>query len=193
MRLVRVVSGGILAGVLAVPTAALAQDKGDTGLTMGYPTTVGFVYHLSDRFAIRPEISVAASSGSSESPVSTTEGETFSIGVGVSGIFYLKQWDKLRTYLSPRYTYSHGESTTTSSFAFPFDENDETDENTQTSNAHTFMGTFGAQYAIHERFSVFGEVGASFARQRSESDLNDLRSRSTQFATRTAIGVILYF
>jgi hypothetical protein len=190
MRPARVFAGCILVGSLAAPAAALAQEKGDTGLTMGYPTTVGFVYHVSDRLAIRPEISLVASSGKSESPLSTTEGDTFSIGVGVSGIFYLKQWDKLRTYLSPRYTYSHGESTTTSTFDSLFAEDS---ENTQTSKAHTFMGTFGAQYAVHERFSVFGEVGASFARQRSRSDLNDLRSTSNQFATRTAVGVILYF
>jgi hypothetical protein len=190
MRAVRLFAGCTLVGLLAVPATALAQEKGDTGLTMGYPTTIGVVYHVSDRFAIRPEISLAASSGTSESTVSTTEGDTFSIGVGVSGIFYLRQWDRLRTYVSPRYTYNRGESTTTSTFDSPIIGDS---ENTQTSNAHAFMGTFGAQGAAHERFSIFGEVGASYARQRSRSNLSGLRSTSNQFATRTAVGVILYF
>jgi hypothetical protein len=28
---------------------ANAQDKGDVGLTMGYPSAIGVIYHLSDQ------------------------------------------------------------------------------------------------------------------------------------------------
>jgi len=114
MRTSRVTALGILAASLSVPAPAYAQDKGDVGLTMGYPNAIGVIYHVSDRFAIRPEITFSTSSGKNESPLSTTEGDTVSVGVGVSGIFYLRQWDKLRTYVCPRYTYNHGENTTTS-------------------------------------------------------------------------------
>ena len=186
----RLMAAAAVVLTLAAPTAARAQDKGDTGLTMGYPTNIGFVYHVTDRLAIRPEISLAVSSGTSASTVSVIEGDTVSLGVGVSAIFYLKQYDKLRTYLSPRYTYGHGESTTTSTFDPPFGDDG---ENTQTSHSHGFMGTFGAQYAVGERFSIFGEVGASFSRSRSRTNLSGLRSTSNQFTTRTAAGVILYF
>jgi len=180
----------ILLGAIAAPAAAIAQEKGDAGITMGYPASIGFVYHVTDRFAIRPEVSLAISSGKSESQVSTTEGDTFSIGVGISGILYLRQWDKLRTYFTPRYTYNHGESTTSSSFSLPFPD---TTESTQTSNLHSLVGAFGAQVAVHDRFSVFGEVGAGYSHQRSRSELSGLKSTTNQFATRTAVGVILYF
>jgi hypothetical protein len=187
----RVFACSVIVGCLAAPAAAIAQEKGDAGITMGYPASIGFVYHVTDRFAIRPEIALAIASNESASEVSTTEGDTYSLGVGVSGIFYLRQSDKLRTYISPRYTYTRGESTTSSTFSLPFP--DDPTESTLTSNAHSFVGTFGAQLAVHDRFSVFGEVGAGFARQRSRSELTQLRSSSNQFSTRTAVGVILYF
>jgi hypothetical protein len=187
----RVLACGILMGSIAAPAAAFAQEKGDAGITMGYPASIGFVYHVTDRFAIRPEVTLAVSSSKSESQVSTSEGDTFAVGVGISGIFYLRQWDKLRTYICPRYAYSHGESTTSSTLLLPFVEDD--NESTQTSNSHQFIGMFGAQLALHDRFSVFGEVGAGYAHQRSESDLSGLRSTANQFSTRTAVGVILYF
>jgi hypothetical protein len=190
MRTSRVTALGILAASLSVPAPAYAQDKGDVGLTMGYPNAIGVIYHVSDRFAIRPEITFSTSSGKNESPLSTTEGDTVSVGVGVSGIFYLRQWDKLRTYVCPRYTYNHGENTTTSTLINPlFDDN----ESTITSNAHSFVGTFGAQFSVHERFSIFGEVGAAYSHQRTRSEVSGIRGSSNQFATRTGAGVIFYF
>ena len=188
MRVSRVML--VLIALLSMRAAALAQDKGDAGLTMGYPGAIGVIYHVTDRFAIRPEITFAISNGKSESPVSTTEGDTATIGVGVSGIFYLKHADKLRTYICPRYAYTHSDSTTTSSILGPVFDDGET---TTTNDAHAVVGTFGAQYALHERFSIFGEVGAGFTHTRSQSDLGGLSSSSNQFATRTGAGVIFYF
>ena len=188
MRISRVVLP--MVAMLAVPAVAHAQEKGDAGLTMGYPAAIGVIYHVTDRFAIRPEITFAISSGKSESPISASEGDSTTIGVGVSGIFYLKQADKLRTYLCPRYSYSHSESTTTSSILSPiFDD----EESTATNNSHTFTGTFGAQYALHERFSIFGEIGAGFTHTSSKSGLSDFSSHSNQFTTRSGVGVIFYF
>jgi hypothetical protein len=188
MRVPRVVLAAIAA--LAVPTVAFAQEKGDAGLTMGYPGAIGVIYHVTDRFAIRPEITFALSNGKSESPFSTTEADSATIGVGVSGIFYLKQVDKLRTYVCPRYSYSHSESTTTSSILTPIVDDE---ESTSTHKAHSFVGTFGAQYAVHERFSIFGEVGAGFTHTASRSELSGLSSSSNQLTTRTGAGVVFYF
>jgi hypothetical protein len=187
----RVLASCIIISAIAAPAAAIAQDKGDAGITMGYPASIGFVYHLTDRFAIRPEVTLAASSGKNESEVSTTEGDSLTVGVGISGIFYVRQWDKLRTYLCPRYTYTHGESTTSSTLFLPFQET--SNETTQRSNAHSFIGTFGAQLAVHDRFSIFGEVGAGYTHQSSRSELSESRSTTNQFSTRSAVGVILYF
>ena len=114
-----------------------AQDKGDTGITMGYPVSVGFVFHVSDRFAIRPELDLSVSSGESDaiSGSSSSSSDGSRVGVGLSALFYLGSTDKLRPYVAPRYVFSH----TSSSSDSPVSES----ESTLTS--HAFGGFFGAQ------------------------------------------------
>src|SRR3954469_5385910 len=48
-------------GCLVMPLTALAQDTPRFGVVMGYPAQVGFLWNISDRTAIRPELSFARS------------------------------------------------------------------------------------------------------------------------------------
>ena len=52
---------------VAQSAPALAQDKGDVGISMGYPVSVGVVFHLTDSVALRPEISFTHISSDSDS------------------------------------------------------------------------------------------------------------------------------
>ena len=165
-----------------------AQDKGDTGITMGYPVSVGFVFHISDRFAIRPELDLSVATG--ESDVLSSNGsssDSSRVGVGFSALFYLRPPDKLRPYVAPRYVFAH----TSSSSDSPVSES----ESTLTS--HAFGGFFGVQYSLHDRFSVFGEVGVihTFGSTKFElgSGIATLRSESRVTSARTGVGVIFYF
>ena len=194
--------------VLSVGANALAQDAGQIGVTLGYPQAVGVIWHVTDNVAVRPEISF--STGSTETPglssplpdLSIDFGETSSTTVttGVSGLFYFGEWDKLRAYLSPRYTYSRLTSSAGSTFS--------TDVR---NSAYTVTGSFGAQYQLHRRFAVFGEtgfgythtltslttrlrlpvipVGPTFPTPVEQSE----ETHSHNWATRTGAGVIFYF
>jgi len=120
MRSRFVVSSGFVAvlvmTVFGFGTPARAQEKGKVGLTMGYPSSVGIVYHLTDKIAIRPELNIAQASTETNVPTlagvsvgtTTVSSSTWAIGTGVSGLFYVRQWDDLHLYVSPRWTYSHG-------------------------------------------------------------------------------------
>jgi len=196
--------------VLSVGANALAQDAGQIGITMGYPSAVGVIWHVTDNVAVRPEVSFSTSS--SESPaissglslpgVSDDLGNTSSTTVtaGVSGLFYFGEWDRLRAYVSPRYTYSRLMSDLGSTFS------------TDTRNsAYTVTGSFGAHYQFHRRFAVFGETGFGYLHTRTTLTSSILLSiipvvpnvpapvtRSTEtnshsWATRTGAGVIFYF
>src|SRR5262249_50887099 len=102
--------------VLSVGANALAQDAGQVGVLLGYPSAVGVIWHVTDNVAVRPEISFAP--GSTENPVISSglplpglsddlgDTSTTAVTAGVSGLFYFGQWDKLRAYVSPRYTYA---------------------------------------------------------------------------------------
>jgi len=195
--------------VLSAGANAFAQDAGQIGVTLGYPSAVGVIWHVTDNVAVRPEISF--STGSTESPalsspslsnLSADLGETSSTTVtaGVSGLFYFGQWDKLRAYVSPRYTYSRLTADSGSTFS------------TDTRNsAYSVTGSFGAQYQFHRRFAAFGETGFGYTHTRSSFTsvlllqvipvapnipapvTQSAETNSHSWSTRTGAGVIFYF
>jgi hypothetical protein len=171
---------------LSVPTLAVAQDKGDAGISMGYPSTIAFVYHLSDRVAVRPAISfirTASDTNSAFGDIISSRSLTYD--VSVSGLFYVGRWDKVRAYVGTGYSYRRSGGSIDSTDLPTFDRS--------TLVAHAVSGSFGAQYALHERLSVFGEAGIQYSRSGSESSLgvDDDRFRAT--SSRTAVGVVFYF
>jgi len=184
---------------LLIPDAAIAQEKGQVGLTMGYPPSVGIVWHVADRMALRPEVSFNRDTTDSiltETFDNQTQTIRFSstatfVGSGVSGLFYLRKRDALSAFLSPRYAYSHRSTTPVFTTAVTFSGD--------TTTTHELSGSFGAQYAMGPRFSVFGEVGAAYSASTSASDLvtPSIPSRSELTShgvgMRSGVGVVVYF
>jgi hypothetical protein len=173
---------------------------------MGYPAAIGVVWQVTDGVALRPEIGVTKSTsefiGSSITfssggvPVTTTTTTTtdsWQVSAGLSGLFYLSKHDALRTYLSPRWAYTRLSSSPSSTNSAA------TSVVTGTSgHANVVSGSFGAQYAISDRFSAFGEVGLAYTRNVSTPLVNSSfltvgGSTSTNLSTRSGAGVILYF
>ena len=196
--------------VLCVGANALAQDAGQVGITMAFPSAVGVIWHVTDNFAVRPDISF--SSGSTESPairagssllapvIESIESSSTAVTAGVSGLFYFGTWDKLRVYVSPRYAYGRVTSNTGSTFAID-----------NRNSTYAVTGSFGAHYQLHHRFAVFGETGFGYNHSRSTftttigvpvipvgpnvpapvSQSEEINSHS--WATRSGAGVIFYF
>jgi opacity protein-like surface antigen len=180
-----------LAGLLVLGLAggAFAQESGDVGLSMGYPASIAVTWHVTDRVAIRPEVSLHWTS--SEAQLASIEGESisnesFSTGLGASVLFYLGTTDRLRTYITPRLAYQRTSTSIETSFV---PDRDTTLDGFQVS------GSFGAQYAVGDRFSVFGEVGVAYSSLSGDLGLPgiDSESRNRSFGTRTTAGVTLYF
>jgi len=180
------IRGVVLASsiTVALATTAAAQDSPRVGITMGYPASVGVMWHLSDRVALRPEFSFSLTDSSSESLIDD-ETNFWTLGTGVSVLFYSSLTDNLRTYVAPRFSYGRtsGNSSNTES----------------TTDVYTFAGMFGAHYSLSRRFAAFGEVGVGYARQSGASTTtigaltNHITSHGNAFGTRTGVGVILYF
>jgi opacity protein-like surface antigen len=166
---------------------AFAQERGKAGLSMGYPAAVGLVWQLSDRVAIRPEFQVARTTSELSAPgidLLSSSASSWSIGAGVSGLFYLQRWDELSTYLSPRFAYSRSTATSKTSVS--------TTRSTSESNVYNGSLSFGAQYALGRRFSAFGEVGFGLTDTRASSATGS-SSDGRIWSTRTGAGVIFYF
>jgi hypothetical protein len=186
----------VLAIILSHAPFASAQEQGQIGISMGYPGSIGVVWHATDRLAVRPDFLFRwLSSGLSGSDDSST-----TIGVGIAGIYYLTRSDALRTYVSPRFAYTHAKASynpvyiqiapSASALLPPTFESK--------SSTKSFSGSFGAQYALHKRFSVFGEAGIGYSTADYSSGLElaritiDARGPRS-VGTQTAAGVILYF
>jgi hypothetical protein len=124
---------------------------------MGYPAAVGVIWNVADRFALRPEMTfVGTSSDSSLGDVlgvgTGSSNDGFQIGVGLSALIYLSRWDALRSYVSPRFSYSRNKTSTTSTGS----------SSETTSTSYLTSGSFGAQYSLGRRFGVFGEIGLAY-------------------------------
>ena len=185
---------GILAAVfttiLVTAAPAAAQEKGQVGLVMGYPASVGVQFQASDGVAIRPEVTFSTASaktsytGDFTEPVSNSDGTAF--GIGLKALFYLKKWDSLRAFVTPGFVYAR--STTTNKYS--------TNSTKSTSNNYQIVGSFGAQYALSRRFGLLGEVGLQYSDVENDYRLPDgtsgTSSSSKSFGTRAAVGVVFY-
>ena len=177
-----------LAAVLLFLTcrAADAQDAGKVGVTMGYPASIGILWHVSDKVAIRPELSIAGGSSEGSGGSFSAESDNFTFGTGVSVNFYLHTYDKLKTYFSPRFTYSRSTTensssgVTTSSF-----------ETTSTNTGGS--GSFGAQYELSDKFSLYGELGVVFAYTKATNSNGPSKTTGNAWSTRSGAGVVFYF
>ena len=177
---------------------AIAQEGGQVGLAMGYPTAIGVVWHATDGVGLKGEVNFSHSSSELDgSPfLITRETHTDSFGFAVAGQFYVSRNDDVSTYVSPRFAYSRitvkseGSDfvSTLEPISVPgFDIRNEL-------SSYSFAGSFGAQYSPNRRFSVFGELGLSFTSQETESSpLTVTESEGSTFGVRSAVGVILYF
>src|SRR4051794_3734236 len=103
---------------LACARPVRAQEPGQVGLVIGYPASVGVLWQVSDRFALRPELSLSQSSTDSttSSPVGAfaVSNDNWQASVGASALCYVGKWESLRTYVSPRFAYSRTQVTSSS-------------------------------------------------------------------------------
>jgi hypothetical protein len=183
---IRRVAAGVMPLLLLGASAVAAQEPSKIGITMGYPS-IGVIWHVSERVAVRPEVSWSFGSTASTTALPLQgvsvdrKTSSWSTGTGVSVLFYLAKSDNLSTYVSPRVGYTRS----------GVDTDNSTDS---TSSGYSIAGMFGAEYSLGRRFSVFGEVGVGFSWQKSgSSSITTFDIRSHSVGTRTGAGVILYF
>jgi hypothetical protein len=184
MTRVKRVALAALASVMLVAASAQAQEAGQVGITMGYPASVGLVWHVTDKVALRPEVSFAFGSSETRSEIFETEGDSSTFGTGVAALFSLREWDTVRAYSGPRFSYGRTNSNSESIL-------DDVTELTATT--YEVTGLFGVQYTPHPRFAVFGEIGFAYSNRETKSDGTRLVLETQSWGTQTGAGIIFYF
>lgn len=167
---------------LARPSAA--QQSGQAGLTVGFPGSIGMVWHASKTIAVRPDFSFNRTESEGEAP-STVETSSWRAGFGVSALFYAGSIrDKVRTYVSPRFGYSRTNVESDSSSFLTFGSH---------VNSYDYSGSFGVQYSASTRFSVYGEAGVTYGRSESTAEAPAFgKTTGSSLASRAGVGIILY-
>jgi hypothetical protein len=196
--------------LLVASNAASAQPAKTVGVTMAYPASVGVLWQVSERLAIRPDFTVAwTSTDSSSTAVSTgpfppivfeTSSEGYTLGFGVSALWTVARWDPLRAYVTPRVGYRRSSATvTTTTTGLPpgvVGGIAPVTERTNTTTGFEVGGSFGAQHSLSERFALFGEVGINYSSLESPADLSPVQSTTIEARSvgiRSGVGVIFFF
>ena len=170
-------STACLAFVLAACGTASAQDHGAVGITMAFPTSIGVIFHATDKVAVRPEFTFTRNS----TETNTVDSTSWTVGTGVSALFYLSSHDRVQTYVTPRFSYSHSDSSVAGGAI-----------SGATAESTGFAGSFGAEYSPSARFSVFGEVGIGYTHSTSKSDVSGTELKANSWGTRGGVGIIFY-
>jgi hypothetical protein len=201
-----------LMGVLAGSTTAQAQERGRVGVAAGYPASVDVIWNVSNRVALRPDITWSQSSGDTTTSVtlnagvasavstSRTSNDTWNVSVGLSALFYFHEWDALRAYVSPRVAYTRGtiHSSTTTILPIviavfpPPPPTAVTNTASTTMSGYLTSGSFGAEYSFGRRFAIFGEIGLAYT-DSTTTTRPDFSASSRGFGTRSGVGAMFYF
>ena len=173
--------------LLCAAATAHAQEAGHVGLAMGYPASIGILWHISDDWALRPEFGFTSTSSDS-----TFSSDATTVNVGVSGLYYVSKWDQVRAYVSPRFTYGHSSSSGTGTIS-----------TSSTNSSYGGAGSFGVQYSPHKRFAVYAETGIGYSHSESTTTAvvvvqppgiaqPPVTATSANWSTRSGVGVIFY-
>ena len=172
--------GLLLAGLTVTP--ASAQEAGDVGVTVSAPSSIGVIWHVTPRLAIRPDLSFSFSGSDGEGNGPDLSSHTMSLGGSV--LFYTGRWDNFQTYITPRLSYSWSGSSSEGSGDFEASQ-----------DGWGLSGAFGGQYTLGTRFAVFAEAGLAYSSHTTEipSSFSDNGRTTWNFGSRAAIGATLYF
>ncbi len=174
--------------LLLVPASLFAQEKEKAKYRFGltFPE-IGVIWHISENIAFVPGIDFGH--GWSSSTVSfddsTRNTSSNTLRVNSSLRFYISEWKDIRFYISPKYGFGWVETKTDrTGYPYPYDEYSPSEG--YSTHLHKVSAAWGLQYAVSDRISIFGDIGAAYSRSSLSSGY------SNTIATEGTWGLILY-
>ncbi len=204
----------LVACTLLIARSTRAQEAGKVGVLVSTPTSVGAIWHVSERLAIQPTVNLAWQSIESENSYDIDpqllaayggivlyapdalpadrrqEQSSTGITLQITVRWRLAQWGSLRGYVAP--SFGRQWSSTSNSGAGFVPASDDTN--------YQVSGMAGVQYELDERFGLFGEAGlgySHFSTRRSVATLPGIGSTQESvyrsLATVGRVGFVFYF
>lgn len=163
MRQYTRVAAALLTVALASPAAG--QDK-PFGITFGYPASIGALWQVRERVALRPEFTIGYSNETDPDISLTAHGWRF--GIATSAVLSLYRDKPRHLYAVPYYEFRRRNAAFSQSMSYAPDplepqrsELTTLEVNTRT-NDHTIAGLIGIAFDVSDRSAVFAEVGPAY-------------------------------
>ena len=163
MRLYTTVAALLLTFALAPPVAA---QETPFGITLGYPLSIGALWQVRERVALRPEFTVGYSNEQDPDISLTARGWRF--GIATSALLTLYRDKPRHLYAVPYYEFRRRNVTIAQDMNYAPDplqpqrsELTTIEVNTHT-NEHTIAGLIGIAFDLSDRSAVFAEVGPAY-------------------------------
>ena len=174
--------------LLLVPASLFAQEKDKVKYKFGFTfPEIGVIWHISDNIAFVPGIDFghgwSSVTSSFDDSTRNTSSNTLRVNAGLR--FYISDWKDIRFYISPKYGFSWVESSSDRADS-PFDDYLPDGSYHYSGHSHKVSAAWGLQYAISDRISIFGDIGAAYDRTPLSS------GHSNTIATEGTWGLILY-
>jgi hypothetical protein len=176
----------------------LALEKGKFGLNLRVDPAprIGFTYHISNNFALRPSIGFSLNSTDAEADFETRRGDLLegqrqsdgsNLNFGLGLLFYIHRADEITIYTGINLGYGILKSTVT------FENRAQDFEDT--GNSIRANALLGLQCQLLKNLGVFGEVGFGYNHTEFTHDNRaDASLRQNQWGLiNTGIGLIFYF
>jgi len=160
---------------LASPLAA--QDQ-PFGITVGYPVSVGALWQVRERVALRPEFTVGYSNEQDPEISLTARGWRF--GVAGSAVLSIYRDKPRHLYAVPYYEFRQRNITMSQLMNYapdplePLRGAQTTVEVNPRTNEHTIAGLIGVEFNMTDRSSVFAEAGPGYRKSIRRASMPEL-------------------
>jgi hypothetical protein len=151
--------------VLFRSTAANAQDPGRVGVVVGYPSSIGVEWQVSNPIAVRPALSFK--NAHTEGP-GVLSADAHDLTAALSVLWCVRRADHVDFYVAPRIAYLRTTTELNSSFditsvspilgSLPIAASSEIK-----TTGYEAAGLVGARYTAGRHFSLFGESGIAYS------------------------------
>jgi hypothetical protein len=157
---------------LAFAPPAAAQDK-PLAITMAYPGSIGAVWQLRERVALRSEFTLGHSKEADN--VTLVEARSWKLGGTVSALMSLVRDGPRHLYVGPYYEYQRRKATYSTAVTSAIEDFGPAFVTTLVdvdarANEHSIGGVAGVEFRFEGRFSVFAEAGPAYRRSVQRAD-----------------------
>jgi hypothetical protein len=163
MRLYTTVAAALLTFALVSPVAA---QENPFGVTLGYPASLGVVWQVRERLALRPEFTVGYSNETDPDISLIARGWRF--GIASSAVLSLYRDKPRHLYAVPYYEFRRRNVTFSQDMSYAPDPLEPQrsalttiEVNTHT-DEHTIAGLIGIAFDLTDKSAVFAEVGPAY-------------------------------